>query len=209
MEKSKKWKTILIMCLIGIDLLVTSYIYSEVKATPSDEPERIIERISYVKAPYYTREAVNERISWARQNGEFTEVLNLYEQLTGNRYLSNLIIEKALQNQIPVNLFFAVVQKESSFNPRAQGIYDEIGLMQLHPVVFSRLIEENGKTYLWEPENNLRWGASHLKYRYMQTGSWDLAVSRYNGTGEDALQYLVKVQMYEREYDTVFNSVMR
>ncbi len=182
-----------------------SVAYLQLKPRP---PQVVtVQKRVYVKDTYYTREGVNRQIRLLMEAGMSEQVLDIYSRITGDRQLAGIILREALAMEIPVNLLFAVVRKESRFRRSALGIYGEIGLMQLHPQVFATLISDHGEGYLWNAANNVHWGARHLRLRYEQLGDWDFAVLRYNGAGREALEYMLKVQDYERRYDRLFNSL--
>lgn len=76
----------------------------------------------------------------------------------------------AAEHNIPIPLVLAVMETESSFNPRARSYVPAFGLMQLVPAsgardayrfVFSadRLVDAD---YLYDPANNIRLGTAYL-----------------------------------------------
>lgn len=74
--------------------------------------------------------------------------------------LDNLITEVAQGYGIDSALLHAIVTVESRYNPRALGPDGAAGLMQLMPGTAKLL----GVTDVFDPEQNLRAGARHLRY---------------------------------------------
>lgn len=155
----------------------------------------------------YAREEVNSRIETLEGNGDYPRVLAMYGEITGDRDLASSILEHARTYLVPINLLFALIQTESDFDPLAKGRHGEIGLMQLHPATFAKVIKERGANYLWPRETNLEYGVRHLVHLHERKGDWDLAVYRYNGRGEKALTYLLKIQRLEKDLDRRFSEM--
>ena len=80
----------------------------------------------------------------------------------------------------------AMIQNESSFNPRMVGRFGEIGLMQIKPVTAKWLsdtlhIKYSGAKSLYEPETNIRLGAAFInKLRNDFDAQSRLYLSAYN-----------------------------
>ena len=93
-----------------------------------------------------------------------------------------LISRHARAVGVPVRLANAVVQVESSYNPRARGRAGEIGLMQLMPAT-ARGIGYRGKmSNLYRPDTNLYWGMKYLGEAYKRAGGNTCGtIMRYNG----------------------------
>jgi len=80
----------------------------------------------------------------------------------------------AEEHNIPASLIFAVIETESSFNPRAKSPIPAFGLMQLVPktgardayrFLYSRdkVVKER---YLYDPDNNIQLGTAYLHLLY-------------------------------------------
>ena len=93
-----------------------------------------------------------------------------------------LISRHARAVGVPFRLANAVVQVESSYNPRARGRAGEIGLMQIMPAT-ARGIGYRGKmSNLYKPDTNLYWGMKYLGEAYKRAGGNTCGtIMRYNG----------------------------
>lgn len=79
------------------------------------------------------------------------------------------------QYGIPSQIFSAVIEKESGWNPTAIGTKGEKGLGQLMP--------SNVKYYNvnpFDPKENLRAAAAILSDNFIKAGNWTEALARYN-----------------------------
>ncbi|HPA73161.1 MAG TPA: lytic transglycosylase domain-containing protein [Spirochaetota bacterium] len=120
----------------------------------------------------------------------------------------DLARDYAARNRLSPSLVNAVIEAESSYNPRAVSPRGAMGLMQLMPEVAQSLGVENP----FEPEENIRGGVTHLrrlmdKYR----GDYRLALAAYNA-GEGAVDRAGGVPDYPetREYvNRVIQSYLR
>jgi soluble lytic murein transglycosylase-like protein len=94
------------------------------------------------------------------------------------------IIENAASAaSIEPNLLRAVIVVESGFNSRALSQRGAVGLMQLMPATGSRF----GVANLYDPRENIRGGASYLKFLMNRFGQdVRLVLAAYNA-GEDAV----------------------
>jgi hypothetical protein len=198
------------------ELLLLCVLLVGLRASPADpgsgtaDPHGVDPKVEvvYLHVPALTREAVNLQIRSLQAAGEARWVEELYSQVAGSKELAAEIIAQALAGGVPVNLVFAIIQEESQFRPWARGLDGEIGLMQLLPSTFAAVIDKHGEGHLWGVENNLRWGLRYLDSLYDQADGWDQAVSHYNGRGEAALSYLLEVQRYEKQLDSMFNAAL-
>jgi len=102
--------------------------------------------------------------------------------LNKKRY-TPLIESVAKETLLRPELLHAVVKAESSYDPRAESAKGAIGLMQLMPGTAKRY----GVTDRFNPEQNLRGGASYLKDLLVQFDfDLKLAIAAYNA-GENAV----------------------
>ena len=90
--------------------------------------------------------------------------------------------EIARAHDVPEDIFLALVQQESGWNPGAVSPKGATGLAQLMPGTAKRLgVDIN------DPQDNLRGGAKYLKMMYDRFGSWKLALAAYNA-GPEAVE---------------------
>ena len=83
----------------------------------------------------------------------------------------------AAEYGIPQNIFSAMIEQESGWNPRAVGSAGDIGLGQLTPVIYKS--DEFGADP-WNPSSNLASAAKFLKSEFSRLGSWRDALAAYN-----------------------------
>lgn len=88
-------------------------------------------------------------------------------------------------------LVYAVINVESSFNPRAKSNKGATGLMQLMPSTAKWCADNLKIDYtdemLYDPSYNIRLGAYYLRYLLDKFGSETLALTAYNA-GEGNLK---------------------
>ena len=73
-----------------------------------------------------------------------------------------LVAQHAEANDVPAELALALVQVESSYNPKATGANGEIGLLQIKAQTARRMGYEGSAKALYEPDTNLTWGMKYL-----------------------------------------------
>ena len=97
--------------------------------------------------------------------------------ISGPPELVALATEKAQKYGIPVNLFLALVQAESTWRVDAVSPAGAQGLGQLMPATAAGL----GCDDPFDPEQNLEASAKYFKSLYEMFGDWNLALAGYNG----------------------------
>ena len=92
-------------------------------------------------------------------------------------------------------LLLAVISVESRFNPIAESGMGAKGLMQIIPKYHrAKLVDLGGEQALWDPEANIRLGASILQEYVYRTGTLEAGLQYYNGAFWDGrAQYAQKV----------------
>lgn len=102
----------------------------------------------------------------------------------GNQTMTGLVRELAPQYALDPKLVLAVIEAESSFNPKARSPKNAQGLMQLIPATAKRF----GVGDPWDPEQNLRGGMAYLRWLLDHfNGDIKLALAGYNA-GERAVE---------------------
>ena len=81
---------------------------------------------------------------------------------SGLNAIESLVEEHAAANDIPPALAHALVQVESSYNPKATGRNGEIGLLQIKPQTARRMGYKGSPKGLYDPETNLAYGMKYL-----------------------------------------------
>ncbi len=100
-------------------------------------------------------------------------------QTSGRAGLDRLITKYAAIYDVPAPLIHRVVQRESSYNPRARnGPY--MGLMQIHPKTARGMGYRGSPEGLLDAETNLKYAVKYLRGAWMVSdGSYDRAVMWY------------------------------
>ena len=98
-------------------------------------------------------------------------------QMIAAQPYAEMVLAAAAANELPAALLSAVIQHESSYDPRATSPKGAGGLMQLMPDT----AREMGVTDVYDPQSNIQGGAKYLK-RMMTLFGNDiaLAVAAYN-----------------------------
>jgi hypothetical protein len=111
--------------------------------------------------------------------------------------IANLISTTAKEVGLPKSVLAAVIKQESGFNPSAKSPAGAMGLMQLMPGTAQQL----GVTDPYNPQQNIRAGATYLKQQLAKFGSLPLALAAYNA-GPGAVSKYGKIPPYKetRQY---------
>ena len=84
---------------------------------------------------------------------------------------------------VPEYVVYAVIKTESGFQSNKVGEDGAVGLMQITPARFSRLLTMTKATLdagiLYDPETNVEYGTYYLSYLYTQYNRWDMVFSAY------------------------------
>ncbi len=113
-------------------------------------------------------------------------------QVNMQRY-TPLIDSVAKETLLRPELLHAVIKAESSYDPRAESSKGAVGLMQLMPATAKRY----GVTDRYNPEQNLRGGATYLKDLLVQFDfNLKLAIAAYNAGENAVIKYGRKVPDY-------------
>lgn len=105
---------------------------------------------------------------------------------SGGSAIEDLVERHAEANDVPPALAHALVQVESSYNPKATGSNGEIGLLQIKPKTARAVGYKGSAKGLYDPETNLAWGMKYLgKAHDLADGDTCGTLLRYNA-GLDA-----------------------
>ena len=155
--------------------------------------------------PEVTRLEVNNII---QSNPEI--FYSFYATMSGNTEASELILQKCLDKEVPINLMFALVKIESNFREKAYNVnYNgstDRGYFQLN----SNSYPHYSKEELYDPIINVNLGVSHYKGEYQKYGSYEMALIGYNAgnisrPNKTAVEYMGKVLKEEARINDDFN----
>ncbi len=119
--------------------------------------------------------------------------------------ITKTLIEEAVRNNLDPVFVMAVIETESSFNPKAKGPFGEIGLMQLKPDTAEWIAKKSnipfkGAKSLEYPSLNIQIGVAYMTYlRDTFGGSAFKYVSAYN-MGPRKIRQMVRKKVRPREY---------
>ena len=121
--------------------------------------------------------------------------------------ISSVIMSESERYGFDPIFLMAVIQNESSFNPRMKGSAGEIGLMQIKPDTAQWIAKANKLEYknaqsLYNPEINIRIGAAFMnKLRTQFSADSALYLSAYNA-GAKKVRMMVSGKNAPRIYAT-------
>ena len=119
--------------------------------------------------------------------------------------VSEAILDAANEFELDPVFLMAVIQNESSFNPKRKGTVGEIGLMQILPKTAEWIaglydLEYHGAKSLYQPEVNVWIGAALMdKLRHQFDSASRLYVSAYN-VGPKKLRKMISENKKPKEY---------
>jgi soluble lytic murein transglycosylase len=122
-----------------------------------------------------------------------TRVLRLMYPLP----FADVIRAEAAAHRVDPALAAALIQQESSFNPRAASRAGALGLMQVLPSVGASIARSEGiasfeRVLLFQPDVNVRLGMSHLDAMLRQYPRVEYALAAYNAGGSPVRRWRQK-----------------
>lgn len=138
-------------------------------------------------------------------------IIEYYSDIIGNKQIASHVIKYSKLNDIDASLLAAVINVESSFNPKAvnknkNGSMDR-GLCQLNNKTFKNLSVNE----FYNPETNIKHGANFLKWCTVESKNNVVkALAYYNAgignvsrkkVGESTLNYINKVLKNKQQFD--------
>jgi soluble lytic murein transglycosylase-like protein len=113
---------------------------------------------------------------------------------------------EAAANGIDLALVLAIIQKESSFDPKARSSVGAVGLMQLMPAT-AKWLGKKSKEELTTPAVNIKYGVKYLKFlwdEFSELPSGDISAENLNArTSQMAIAAYNAGQGNVRKYDGV------
>lgn len=154
---------------------------------------------------FLTRNEINNIIK-----NNIDSYFHIYADISGSEEIANIIITKALEYDIPINIAFGLGKKESRFDPEAINqnySSQDRGLFQLNSRYYT---PKNWR----DPVENTDISMSILKENYEEYGLWEFAILTYNvgsviSTGPRSTKYLGDILKTEIELDESFNEIFR
>lgn len=149
------------------------------------------------------------------RNPDFREsVAWFYNQITGNKDVTEAILTYADANDIPLSLAFALAYSESSYNIKAVNRNSnhtvDRGLFQLNNNSFPNLEESD----FFDPYVSARYGLSHLRFCLDTARNEVAALAMYNAgtrrvkngeTPQVTLNYVSRIMDYRKGVDDLFD----
>ena len=154
---------------------------------------------------------VNKFIMEMEERNRMEEIYVFYDQYTRNRNITELLIEKAIEKEIPVNKLFALSNIESSFIPESinKNINNSIdyGLFQLN----SKSFPHYSSSDLLNIHMNVDLATDFIKNKYEYYGNWEETFIAYNAGNTNkvhnsTIKYFVKLQECENKIDKNMNN---
>lgn len=110
-----------------------------------------------------------------------------------------LMYNQAVKLHIPIKILFRQIEKESGYNPGAEGNKGEIGYLQVLPSTYTYMLAKMGVNYKLKhtPERNIVVGTEYLAYLrdYWQDRGlsedkmWEYALASYNAGKANVIAY--------------------
>ncbi len=114
--------------------------------------------------------------------------------------VKRMVVEQALDHDVPPSLALAVAKVESNFDDRALSPAGARGVMQIMPRTAESEFDVQAER-LWDAETNIRIGVRYLKQLHAQYGQrWELALSHYNGGTLNGSGNRARPHAYTRRY---------
>lgn len=142
-----------------------------------------VEKIEYKNINVFiSGMTINTVIQFYKDNlpKEYEKILTFYDKYTKSRSITKVIIEQSLKIGVPVNLAFALAERESRFNPRQENKNSnkswDRGLFQLNSASRPKWKIDD----YFNIEKNTIEGLSYLKWLLDKFQNNDLSIAAYN-----------------------------
>jgi len=110
-----------------------------------------------------------------------TKAINVYTHNTiKSRSFAEIVVMAAHNENLDPWLVFAVISKESSFNPLAKSYVGAKGLMQIMPFWKDEIGHKSDD--LFNPHTSIAYGTQILRHYINRYGAIDKALAAYNGS---------------------------
>ena len=172
---------VLLLSIITIIILIYSSIPKhQQKLTESIEYSHDIYHIEKITQKDYTKFVTRMEINNIIEELGVSSVIPFFNQYTKNSYISAAIVQKAIEMEVPVNIAFSLVWRESKFNiknmsPKNKNGSRDWGLFQLNDSYYKWDREQ-----FFDVEKNVQAGVAHLEYCLEEMNDVQLALAAYN-----------------------------
>jgi soluble lytic murein transglycosylase-like protein len=144
----------------------------------------------------YSDNVTNAHVNWILERSS-----KISRQTAINIYNVAMSMENGL-------LYIALIYRESNFDPTAVSEKGAIGLTQIMPRIWVKVLKEQGiikeKKDLFDYDKNLLASKYILTEYYKETGSWKKALNKYVGKhktyARDVLAAYGELQLLKQEY---------
>ena len=96
----------------------------------------------------------------------------------------DIVYKYSTEYNVPIEIVYAIMRTESSFDHMAVSPANAKGLMQLTDDTLDWItryhLRIDGELDIFDPETNIMVGTYYLKYAYERYGNWDTAYASYN-----------------------------
>ena len=117
----------------------------------------------------------------------FIVLTNFYEDFKKHQYplpYYDIVLKYSDEFDIPIELIYAIMHTESSFDAKAVSHANAKGLMQLTDDTLDWItryhLKIEGEKDIFDPEINIMVGTYYLRYAYNRYGNWDTVYASYN-----------------------------
>lgn len=114
-------------------------------------------------------------------------LINKYQDLKKQQYplpYYDIVEKYSAQFDIPMEMVYAIMRTESSFDPNAVSHANAKGLMQLTDDTLDWItryhLKTEGEIDIFDPEINIMVGTYYLRYAYDRYENWDTVYASYN-----------------------------
>lgn len=193
MQRKRKRNEKIRNSLIIISILILFLLGIMIKHFKSIMPENMFSNstynIEYIQDIYHIEKAsiqdidkylvrldINNKI----QELGVSNVIPFFNKYTKNSFVSVIIIKKAIEMKVPVNIAFSLVWQESKFvvneiSPKNRNGSRDWGLFQLNDTYYKWNRRE-----FFNIKKNVTAGVTHLEYCLDEMGEMPLALAAYN-----------------------------
>ena len=114
-------------------------------------------------------------------------LINKYQDFKKQQYplpYYDIVEKYSAQFDIPMEMVYAIMRTESSFDPNAVSHANAKGLMQLTDDTLDWItryhLKTEGEIDIFDPEINIMVGTYYLRYAYDRYENWDTVYASYN-----------------------------